>query len=455
MSFALFTALERIFFVRAEKGQWKISLPPSISIEEKLKGRYPLEATQILQGLSSSNSIAHAIASTYALEDYLKINAGKEDKFRQILLLLSFLHAHLFNFYHKIFPLYGFHGSLQSSRFFPGFPKINKRISSQTLSQKDTETILSHFSELASVLSSIQYCIAKFGGKFPVVMNLFPGGVSNDLSSLKYLSKVIHKLGLCKDFIEKTYPEDVKLLIKSFPSLQEGLNSSNGYFSVGFSNLPSTERKQNFYTSGAFLENKLEPFDTKKVTRFTFESEESFFTGDVVGARYHEEPMYTGPLARMMTAYQAGVYPEVSEALISLIDALGLPLEKPYSFASRAFAEVYETRLLLKELFQLLLDNSFSFENRKKEFSFDRNGDGEGRVESPTGAIIHKVKIKDGVIENYEVVSPSNWNLSPKDQFNRKSIVESELDQYSGSLDENKIFQILASYSAHSMEFVR
>jgi len=41
--------------------------------------------------------------------------------------------------------------------------------------------------------------------------------------------------------------------------------------------------------------------------------------------------------------------------------------------------------------------------------------EGVGMTEAPRGALAHWVRIKDRIIDNYQLVVPSTWNASPRD----------------------------------------
>jgi hydrogenase large subunit len=40
------------------------------------------------------------------------------------------------------------------------------------------------------------------------------------------------------------------------------------------------------------------------------------------------------------------------------------------------------------------------------------NFEGIGVVEAARGSLIHKIKVKKGLIVNYEIITPTQWNLS-------------------------------------------
>jgi hydrogenase large subunit len=50
-----------------------------------------------------------------------------------------------------------------------------------------------------------------------------------------------------------------------------------------------------------------------------------------------------------------------------------------------------------------------------------------GLSEAPRGALAHWIRIKDGKIDNYQLVVPSTWNASPRDSHGQRSAYEASL----------------------------
>jgi hydrogenase large subunit len=44
-----------------------------------------------------------------------------------------------------------------------------------------------------------------------------------------------------------------------------------------------------------------------------------------------------------------------------------------------------------------------------------QEGSGTGLADGPRGALLHHIDIKDGVIARYQLVVPTTWNASPRD----------------------------------------
>jgi len=89
------------------------------------------------------------------------------------------------------------------------------------------------------------------------------------------------------------------------------------------------------------------------------------------------------------------------------------------------FARVHEMALLLEAskrlLGELRLDEpSCTFEADPQNATFE----GVGIVEAARGSLIHRTTVKEGVIENYEIIVPTQWNLSQGSEAERGVAVE-------------------------------
>jgi Ni,Fe-hydrogenase I large subunit len=117
------------------------------------------------------------------------------------------------------------------------------------------------------------------------------------------------------------------------------------------------------------------------------------------GVTYKGKLFEVGPLARGMISKE----PMVKS------------LHKRYkdSLLTRIFSRIYEIGLLLdysKSLLQGLdmAEMSCSLNAQKQPMDFE----GVGVVEAARGSLIHKTTVKDGLITNYEIIVPTQWNLS-------------------------------------------
>jgi hydrogenase large subunit len=84
------------------------------------------------------------------------------------------------------------------------------------------------------------------------------------------------------------------------------------------------------------------------------------------------------------------------------------------SIFSRILARVYETAQLLNHTRVLLKELNIdepSYIKPKIDIS-KLSGNGIGAVEAARGSLIHKVELEEGFIKNYEIITPTQWNLA-------------------------------------------
>jgi uptake hydrogenase large subunit len=128
--------------------------------------------------------------------------------------------------------------------------------------------------------------------------------------------------------------------------------------------------------------------------------------------RYDGRPAETGPLAEAVIAKQPMV--------VDLLRTGG-------------------TNVFLRELARLIRPTSLipAMENWFKETSGDgkfyeppgeiEDGEGYGLTQAARGALGHWVKIKNGAIDHYQIITPTAWNASPRDSDGTRGPLEQAL----------------------------
>lgn len=155
----------------------------------------------------------------------------------------------------------------------------------------------------------------------------------------------------------------------------------------------------------------------------------------VKAPRWKEHPMETGPLARIMVSYAAGI-----EGTVELVDEALKRLEIPFSALrsalGRTLARRLETRLtarwMRQDMDQLLTNikngDQITFNSAKWEpGTWPKRARGVGWVEAPRGSLGHWVEIEDGKTKNYQMVVPTTWNASPRDHKGNRGAYEASL----------------------------
>jgi Ni,Fe-hydrogenase I large subunit len=134
--------------------------------------------------------------------------------------------------------------------------------------------------------------------------------------------------------------------------------------------------------------------------------------------RYGGEPMEVGPLSRGLV----NRYPE-------LMDLIGKGAKA--GAVARHFCRAVESKLVgeaglawIDRLIELATAGPIVGMNDKP---VPNSAQGMGIWDAPRGALGHWVDIKDGRIKNYQLVVPSTWNASPRDEKGAKGPYEQSL----------------------------
>jgi len=151
--------------------------------------------------------------------------------------------------------------------------------------------------------------------------------------------------------------------------------------------------------------------------------------------RWQDHAMEVGPLARLLVSYAKGST-EVKDVVNEALGRLGVPVTALFSTLGRTAARGLESRLIvhwMKGFYddlmtQIRVGELSTFTRDKWEPStWPATAEGVGLSEAPRGALAHWIKIKDGKIDNYQLVVPSTWNASPRDAKGQRSSYEEAL----------------------------
>ncbi len=134
-----------------------------------------------------------------------------------------------------------------------------------------------------------------------------------------------------------------------------------------------------------------------------------------IDVRYVQERIQEASTAKAV-AYKNRMY-EVGPLARAMVNKIPIikSLHKRYKDAvlTRVFARVHEGVMLLfyaKEVLQKLdlSEPSCTLESRLLSDAFE----GTGVVEAARGSLVHKIKVEDKKISHYDIIVPTQWNLS-------------------------------------------
>ena len=134
--------------------------------------------------------------------------------------------------------------------------------------------------------------------------------------------------------------------------------------------------------------------------------------------RYDGKPCEVGPLARVLVGYAGGVGGGASGVKKAVDAALGELKARPealFSVLGRHAARAIECKLVADALDGWVLSLKPG-EPHCAEFKIPEEAAGMGLTEAPRGSLGHWVKIEGKKIANYQLVVPTTWNASPRDE---------------------------------------
>lgn len=374
--------------------------------EKMLKGRAPLDAIYFTERICGICSTSHAVASSLALNDALKLSMDINDLYlRDLIHGFEFMQNHLRQFYFFTVPDY------------VKLPDINPLSPQQhtdyRLPEKLTQKINKSYMDNAYYSRLAHEALAVLGGKAPHNHGVFAGGVTVNMDSYK-LEKIKTIISEIKQFINNSMLEDMNIISSYYADYFEKGKSYGDFMTFGLFN-EYTEPEITYVKSGVMIngkKNKLESNNiTENIRHSWFESEkqtdkpgdENIDTVDlskteaysfIKAPRYKGLPMEGGPLARLMIA---GEY------------------TRGYSCMDRNVARVIETKKII-EIMEDIAERVVIKKSGERAYEIPDTAFGVGLTDTIRGALGHWIQIEDKVIKNYDIITPSAWNLSPKDE---------------------------------------
>ena len=402
-----------------------------------LQGRDPRDANRLTQRICGVCPTAHATASALCLDDAF----GLTDKIpnnakliRNLIFGSNFLQSHILHFYHLAALDYvdavGVVGDL--APFVPRY-EGDYRVSGQANAE-----LVSHYLTALDIRRKCQEMLALFGGKMPHNVGIVPGGVTEKLTEDK-ITNFLWRLNEIRDFINNVYIPDVTAVAKTYSDYFQIGEGCKRLLSYGGFDSPGGKL---FKAGIVSADLSTEPFARENITEYV---KHSWYEDSTSGKNpaqgqtkpqpnkqkaysFLKSPRYSGmvcevgPLARMVSNYVQGDA-KVKQLVDSLLGQLGAGLDALFSVLGRHAARALEAKLVadtMVDWLQVLKPDEPSI----IESQIPDHADGAGLTEAPRGSVGHWISIRDKKIQRYQVIAPTAWNASPKDNNDQPGAVE-------------------------------
>lgn len=384
--------------------------------EKMLRGRPPLDAIFFTERICGICSTAHSLASTLEMEEILNISPNENGKMiRDFMHGSEFIQNHLRHFYQYALP--DFVRGIDIS------PLSTNTNNDYRLPEDINNELVKHYVEAIEYSRLAHEMLAELGGKAPHTHGIFVGGVTINLNAENWI-KVKSILAQIKEFVNDKMIPDVYTIAKyysdyfyngfAYPNLMsygvfDSYTDENIFYIAPQVMINSAKQKFNSENITENIEHawytaqKMEQRPTEPTVEEDLQKEEAY--SFIKAPRYNGYPMEVGPLARMILSgnYKGGI-----------------------STMDRIIARILETNKII-DIMEGLLAKMELQSSQQGTYEFPKLVQGKGLVDTTRGALGHWVSIQDQVIHNYEIITPSSWNLSPEDSNGVKGVIEKAL----------------------------
>jgi quinone-reactive Ni/Fe-hydrogenase large subunit len=334
---------------------------------------------------------------------------------------------------------------------------------------------LSHYLKALELQRVAARMMAIFGGKNPHPQSLTVGGVTcvMDIQDPARMGEWMVQFQEMANFINNAYHADIVMAaemykdepsvvkpigVKNFMAHEDFLMGRGEYlFSSGYvlngdltkaydinEDLITEEATHSWYKD----DQPLHPYDGRTNPNYTGlrdgESvgpdgqmthskliDESQKYSWIKSPRYDGKPMEVGPLACMVVGYAKG-NKKIQKAVNDFLKRTGLPVEALFTTLGRTAARMLQAKLIADNglrAFNSLVENLKVDQTTCAPYVIDKNKEYKGRGigDVPRGMLSHWIRIKNGVVENYQAVVPSTWNAGPIDANGQHGPYEADL----------------------------
>lgn len=433
--------------------------------ESILKGRDPRDAWYLTQRICGVCPAPHAEASIQAIEAAFGVEPTPvATLIRNILHGAYYIYDHMIHTYLLIGPELGVLAK------YP--PMVPPALGKDGIAKLGLGTSYAKCVEMQRKANEI---VAMWGGKFPHHASEYPGGMSVK-PTLDRIAATITNMAEIWPFVAETMVTDLLALAGSNETIGEAVSTlldvpfrglqdlgvcTGNFLSYGTHPDPENYddwlaiydgpgRRSSALTRAGAWDGDFKDFDLNKIVEYVKYSKydnQSGLTPDnevapvpnqkkegayswLKAPRYDGKVYEVGPLARMINTY--GLTWKVPRINPMTGEDLGefkyTVLNPKGSVVDRVAARVAFALICANKMFEWATDLKGYLGQKVTNYKeIPQTGEGFGLYDAPRGGLLHYLNIKNKVIDNYQCVVPSTWNLGPRDDMGQPGPVETAL----------------------------
>jgi len=409
--------------------------------ENILIGRDPRDALHIAQRICGVCPVSQGLAAALALEAAWGITVPANARIiRNLILGANLIHSHILHFYHL---------SLLDYMAGPAMPPWTPAYDTGSrFSAAQTATLIDHYRQALVARRHADEMGAVFGGKLPHTPAFEAGGVTAGPTTAR-INAFRALLTTLTNFIEQVYWPDALLLAQTYPEYFEIGQGYGNLLAFGAFDLDAAGQtklfRRGYWANGA---TQVQPLDLARITE---QVAYAWYTGASAPAtpvagqpgnyRVYLPLVIAGsapvspPLPSTVTTpapAKAGAYSWLKAPRYGNQPAEVGPLARLWingdyrrgiSVMDRHLARAQETRQLAQAMATWLNQLQVGQPSYITPTP-TASGQGIGLTEAPRGALGHWISIESGQLAQYQIITPTCWNCSPRDDDSQPGPLE-------------------------------
>lgn len=405
--------------------------------ENIMTGRDPRDAVQITQRICGVCPVPHATAAVEALEQAFGIIVSRNARtMRNLVQGSDYISDHILHFYHLALLDY------MKGPAIPPFTPANS--ADYRFSAAENQVFVEHYVKALEMRRIAQEAGALFAGKIPHVMSYLPGGVTQAPDSTK-----VAAFRSCLDtliaFIDNVYLPDVEKLGSAYSDYFNIGRGPGNFLSYGA--LPLDDAGNRFFRRGTYRSGSINSLDTAQISEQVRHS--WYADGD---SKRHPSLGTTTPAASKTGAYSWLKAPRLAGEVFELGALARMTVNNEYSggisVMDRHRARVLEAKKVAGAMREWLYDLAFDSSGYSHVTQMPASGSGEGYTEATRGGLGHWFQYSGGKLTRYQIITPTCWNASPRDDNAVPGAIEQALTgvRIANPADPIELYRIVRSF---------
>jgi hydrogenase large subunit len=387
--------------------------------ETILQGRDPIDATHITQRICGVCPISHGMASAMNLDSAFGVTAPTNGRLiRNLVLGSNYVQSHVLHFYHLAALDY-----INTKGVIDIAPWTPRYETADMVTGATAAALVGHYVQALEIRRKAHQMGAIFGGKLPCSPVFVPGGAT-DVPTTQNVSDFRALLTEMRNFINNVMVPDVLAVAGVFPQYYQIGKGCGNLLAYGVFDLTANGSSK-LLARGRYTSGQLLSVDTAQITEYVKYSRYTAASGNL-----NPSVGQTIPSATKTGAYSWLKAPRY----LNLVHEVG-PLARMYvngdyrngiSVLDRLAARVLEAKKVADAMDGWL--NQLVIGQPVYTYApIPVTSTGIGLTEAPRGALGHWITIASSRISRYQVITPTNWNASPKDDLEQHGPIEQAL----------------------------